>query len=80
MVRFFYGQLFFLRLTVNPIETLLVQDANSPSPVLNAVYSIDWAQQMAGLSKISDHPLAVLMVSASQRVLGPEGQRLKKIR
>ena len=26
----------------------LFQDANSPSPVLNAVYSIDWAQQMAG--------------------------------
>ena len=48
----------------------LLQDANSPSPVLNAVYSIDWAQQMAGLSKISDHPLVVLMVSASQRLLG----------
>ena len=48
----------------------LLQDANSPSPVLNAVYSIDWAQQMAGLSKISDHPLVALMVSASQRLLG----------
>ena len=48
----------------------LLQDANSPSPVLNAVYSIDWAQQMAGLSKISDHPLVAFMVSASQRLLG----------
>ena len=48
----------------------LLQDANSPSPVLNAVYSIDWAQQMAGLSKISDHPLVSLMVSASRRLLG----------
>ena len=48
----------------------LLQNANSPSPVLNAVYSIDWAQQMAGLSKISDHPLVALMVSASQRLLG----------
>ena len=48
----------------------LFQDANSPSPVLNAVYSIDWAQQMAGLPKISNHPLVSLMVSASQRLLG----------
>jgi len=48
----------------------LLKDANSPSPVLNAVYSIDWTQQMAGLSKISNHPLVSLMVSASQRILG----------
>ena len=48
----------------------LLKDANSPSPVLNAVYGIDWAQQMAGLSKISNHPLVSLMVSASQRILG----------
>ena len=48
----------------------LLQDANSPSPVLNAVYSIDWAQQMAGLPKISNHPLVSLMVGASQRLLG----------
>ena len=48
----------------------LFKDANSPSPVLNAVYAIDWAQQMAGLSKISDHSLVSLMVSASQRILG----------
>ena len=37
---------------------------------LNAVYSIDWAQQMAGLSKISNHLLVSLMVSAFQRLLG----------
>ena len=48
----------------------LPQDANSPSPVLNAVNSIYWAQRMAGLSKISDHPLVSLMVSASQTLLG----------
>ena len=48
----------------------LVQDNNSPSLVLNAVYSIDWVQQMAGLSKIANHPLVSLMVSASQRLLG----------
>ena len=48
----------------------LLNVANSPAPVLNAVYSIDWALQMAGLSKISDHPMVSLMVSASQRILG----------
>jgi len=48
----------------------LPQDANSPSPVLNAVDSIHWAQRMAGLSKISDHPPVSLMVSAFQRLLG----------
>ena len=50
----------------------LFQDANSPSPVLNAVYSIDWAQQVAGLLKIYNHPLVSLMVSASQRLLGSQ--------
>ena len=35
-----------------------------------AVYSIDWAQKIAGLYKISNHPLVSLMVSASQRLLG----------
>ena len=34
-----------------------------------AVYSIDWAQKIAGLFKISNHPLVSLMVSASQRLL-----------
>ena len=63
------------RFPANPFQALiyiqcLLQDANSPSPDLNAVYSIVWAQQMAGLSKISDHPLVSLMVSASQRLLG----------
>ena len=48
----------------------LLREDNSPSAVLSAVYSIDWTQQMAGLSKISDHPLVSLMVSASQRLLG----------
>ena len=48
----------------------LVNEAYSPSPVLNAVYSIDWALQLAGLSKISNHPLVASMVSACQRILG----------
>lgn len=48
----------------------LLNEAYSPSPVLNAFYSIDWALQLAGLSKISSHPLVASMVSASQRILG----------
>ena len=48
----------------------LLGEAYSPSPVLNAVYSIDWALQLAGLSKISSHPLVASTVSASQRILG----------
>ena len=48
----------------------LLGEAYSPSPVLNAVYSIDWALQLAGLWKISSHPLVASTVSASQRILG----------
>ena len=48
----------------------LLNEAYSPSSVLNTVYSIDWALQLAGLSKISSHPLVASMVSASQRILG----------
>ena len=48
----------------------LLNEAYSPSPVLNAVYSIDWALQLAGLPKLSIHPLVASMVSASQRILG----------
>ena len=48
----------------------LIFEANSPSPVLNAVYSINWAQRLAGLPKVSDHPLVSSMVSASQRIMG----------
>ncbi|KAK2549321.1 hypothetical protein P5673_030144 [Acropora cervicornis] len=54
-----------------------LQDANSPSPVLNAIYSIDWAQRMAELSKISNHPLASLIVSVSQRLLGRPKVKLR---
>ena len=31
---------------------------------------MDWALQLAGLSKISSHPLVASTVSASQRILG----------
>ena len=48
----------------------LISEANSLSPVLNVVYSIDWAQCLAGLPKVSDHDIVSSMVSASQRILG----------
>ena len=48
----------------------LISEENSPSPVLNAVYSINWAQRLAGLPKVSDHPIVSSMVSASQRIMG----------
>ena len=47
----------------------LLNEAYSPSPVLNTVYSNDWALQLAGLSKISSHPLVTSTASASQRIL-----------
>jgi len=33
-------------------------------------FRIDWVQQMAGLSKISDHPQVSSIVIASRRILG----------
>ena len=48
----------------------LILEASSPPPILNAVYSIDWAQQLAGLPKVSDYPVVFSLVAASQRILG----------
>jgi site-specific recombinase XerD len=48
----------------------LLNEANSPSPIRTAVYSIDWAMQLAGLQKITDHPLVSGLVRASHRMLG----------
>ena len=63
------------RFPANPFQVAiylqcLLQDAKFPSPVLNAVYSIDWAQQMAGLSKISDHYRKVRPTDLSCQGLG----------
>lgn len=60
---------------VNPFQVTvylqcLINEANSPAPIFNAVYSIECAQQLAGLSKMSTHPLVSLMANASQRILG----------
>ena len=48
----------------------LMEGASSPSPILNAMYSIDWAQHLAGLPKVSDHPLVSSLSSLVQRILG----------
>ena len=48
----------------------LLNDARSPSPIRTAVYSIDWAMQLAGLAKVGDHPLVIGLVHASHRILG----------
>ena len=48
----------------------LLNKARSPSPIRTAVYSIDWAMQLAGLPKVGDHPLVVGLVQASHRILG----------
>ena len=44
--------------------------ANCPSPLLNELFSIDWAQNLASLPTISDHSLVSSMISAAQRILG----------
>ena len=48
----------------------LLNDARWPSPIRTAVYSIDWAMQLAGVAKVGDHPLVIGMVHASHRILG----------
>ena len=48
----------------------LVLEANSPPSVVNAVYSIDWAQQLASLPKRSEYPMVSSLIAASQRILG----------
>ena len=60
---------------INPFQVAvysqcLLNEAPCLAPILSAVYSIDWAQQMAGLSKMSTHPLVSSMFNASQRILG----------
>ena len=44
----------------------LLNEARSPSPIRTAVYSIDWAMQLAGLPKVGDHLLVVGLVHATQ--------------
>ena len=64
----------FCHLKVNPFQFALyllcrLNEANSPSPLRNDLFSIDWAQNLAGLLKISDRPLVFSMISEVQRIL-----------
>ena len=52
-----------------------LNEANCPSPLVNDLFSLDWAQNLAGLPKISDHPLVSSMICAAQIVLGSPRQK-----
>ncbi|CAH3159444.1 unnamed protein product, partial [Porites evermanni] len=41
----------------------------SLSPLINDLFSIDWAHNLTGLPKISDHPLVSSVINAAQRLL-----------
>ena len=58
---------------------LVSQEACSPSPVLTAVYSIDWVHQLAGYSKLSGHPLVVSIKNGCERLLGRPKNRKEPI-
>ena len=65
----------FATVPVNTFQSALYQHcrlnvANCPSPLLNELFSIDWAQNLASLPTISDHSLVSSMISAAQRILG----------
>lgn len=64
----------FCHLPVNPFQFALylhcrLNEVNCP-PLLNELFSIDLTQNLAGLPKISDHPLVSSMISVTQRILG----------
>lgn len=48
---------------------LLSQEASSPSPILTAVYSIDWVHELSGYAKVSVHSMVQSMMGPCQRVL-----------
>ena len=57
----------------------IIQQAQSPSTVSTAVYSIDWAHSLTRLSKLSDHTLVGPMLSASKRILGKTKTRKEPV-
>ena len=57
----------FATVRVNTFQTALylhcrLNVADCPSPLLSELFSIDWAQNLAALPKISDHPLVLSMI------------------
>ena len=65
----------FFHLPVNLFQFALslhcrLNEANCPSPLLNDLFSIDWAQNLADLPKIYDYPLVSSVISAAHRIFG----------
>ena len=65
----------FATVPVNTFQSALYRHcrlnvANCPHLLLNVLFSIDWAQNLASLPTISDHCLVSSMISAAQRILG----------
>ncbi|KAK3716564.1 hypothetical protein QZH41_018334 [Actinostola sp. cb2023] len=49
------------------------------SPITCAAFSIDWAHKLAGLPKISDHPMVDSMIKGCQRILSQPKNRKEPI-
>ena len=72
----------FATVPVNTFQSVLylhcrLNVANCPSPLLNELFSIDWAQNLAALPKISDHPLVFSMIKCGSENFG-EAARQKR--
>ena len=64
----------FATVLVNIFQTALylhcpLNVANCPSPLLSELFSIDWAQNLAALPKISDQPLVSSMIKCGSENL-----------
>ena len=57
----------------------LLGSAQSPAPINNAIYSIDWAHSLGGVPKISDHPVIAAIIAASKRLLGKPKNRKEPV-
>ena len=72
----------FATVPVNTFQSALylhcrLNVANCPSPLLNELFSIDWAQNLAALPKISDHSLVSSMIKCGSENFG-EAARQKR--
>ena len=58
----------------------LISKANSPSPVIAAVYGVSWAHRKAGCLDPASHPLVVQAVDAAKRLLAQPVSRKEPIK
>ena len=73
-----------VHLPVNPFHFAmylqnLCNEASSPSPILNAVYSIDWVHGLSGYEKLSGHCLIQATMNACKRILSKPKSRKEPI-